>query len=189
MKKPYVRALTQQQPGVLSHVKGSTWIRMHLSLNGSLCGHEKGLCQFQPGFTLLRNVQWLNWWHVFAHPCQNQWGTSQKQPLIPTPQTVYGRTSHPGVLSNSSAAPNTQGPFDRAESEQTQLLHRRHVPLKATKIVIKRILVRKQDFKKEAISRHYKVLKLVRAFTIDLAMLVNFGAHDRTMMFFFLLAS
>lgn len=41
---------------------------------------EMGLCQFQPGFPLLGNVQWLNWWHgVFARPCQNYWVTGQKR--------------------------------------------------------------------------------------------------------------
>lgn len=42
--------------------------------------------------------------------------------------------------------------------------------------------MRKQDFKKEATSRHYKFLKLVRAFTLDLAALLNSGTHDGTIM-------
>ena len=127
MKEPYVRALTHTHThNCQAHsltLKGATWIRMHRSLNGSLCGRERELCQFQPGFPLLGNVQWLNWWHgVFTHPCQNQWVTGQKRRanIHPhPPQPLHGGTSHPGVLSNTST--NTQGPFGNATREYIQL--------------------------------------------------------------------
>lgn len=63
----------------LTHLR-STWIRMQLHLNGSLCGHEKGLCEFMPGLSLLANVQWLNWWHgVFTDPCQTSESPTKKK--------------------------------------------------------------------------------------------------------------
>lgn len=129
LKKPYARTLTQHQSGALSHVKGATWIRMHSSLNGSLCSHKKGLCQFQPGFPLWGNVLWLNWWHgVFPHPCQNQWVTGQKRwANTPTPTPTYklytgGHHTHRSPLQHVHGSKYTRTFWQRQEgNKSTQL--------------------------------------------------------------------
>lgn len=176
----------------------------------------KGLCHFKPGFPLLGNVQWLNWWHgAFAHPCQNQWVTGQKRRVNPIPPphhpTNYTGGPHTHEHSqNKSTAPNTQGPFDSAEREQTKLKSgqinmgkktsvpphsrgRGHIFCKQEICPSKQLKLSPEGFswenrlQKEAVSRHYKVLKLVWAFTLHLAMLVNFGTHHSTIMFFYCL--
>lgn len=124
MKKPYVRAPAPQQPGALSNVMKRLESGCTEALMAPFVAMKRDCANFS---------QASYCWEMYSEStgdmtCLLTLAKTSESPKsthlppppppthpTPTPQTLYGRTSHPGVLSNLYMAPNTQEPFDEAD--------------------------------------------------------------------------
>lgn len=123
LKKPYARTLTQHQSGALSHVKSGCIQALMAPFvaikrdcaNFSQASHcEEMYCDstgdMACSLTLAKTSESL----------AKKGGQTPPPPLQPT-NSIRGDITHTGVLSNTSTASNTQGPFDSAKRETSQL--------------------------------------------------------------------